>query len=178
MSGGRQLKRKSLADHVDEALRRVEQLERRYDPPFGYYEIKLFADRNALDGNLDDVAILVSTGDAKFLFPIPPDLDGTHLVLAEAGLSLPGSDVLELTAGNCGSDPTNFPGTSMTVDPITIAAGDVISWTAGSEFGTTEIDAGNDMVESGDWISFNVVSDGGGDAEGLVAILQFIGWLQ
>lgn len=173
MSGGRPLKRKNVADHVDEALRRIEQLERRYDPPLGYYAIKLYADRNALDGTLDDAAIITAAGDGRFLFPIPPDLDQTNLTLAEAGVSVPGANDTEVMIGNCGSDPTTFPGTDMLNAAITINAGDVISWTYGSPVGSTSIDTANDEVQSGDWISINILS--GDDTEGLTVILQFFG---
>lgn len=175
MSGGRPLKRKSLADHVDEALRRIEQVERRYDPPQGYYAIKLFADRGALDGNLPDSAIVVVGGDGKFLFPIPPDLDGTKLVLAEAGVSKAGSEDVEIMLENLGVDPETPPGDEMLLSPIVISAGDWISWTAGSKFGTTPIDPAFAEVESGDWISINVVSTAASLAEGLTVILQFVG---
>lgn len=174
MAGGRPLKRKSLADHVDEALRRIEQVERRYDPPRGHYAIKCFADRNALDGNLPDEAIVVSLGDGKFLWPIPPDLDETKLVLAEAGVSLAGAGDTEIMLGNCGTDPTSFPGTDMLLAPITIDAGDFVSFTPGSKFGTTDIDPDEDEVQSGDWMSINVINDGDG-AEGLVIMVNFLG---
>lgn len=174
MAGGRPLQRKNLADRVDDSLSRIEQLERRYDPPRGNYAIKVFADRNALDGNLPDEAIVVSVGDGKFLWPIPPDLDGTKLIMAEAGISVAGASDTEVMLGNCGTDPTTFPGTDMLTSPITIATGDFISFTAGSKFGTTPIDTANNEVESGDWMSINILSDGGG-AEGLTLMVNFLG---
>lgn len=172
MSGGRQLRRKTLADRVDEIVRRVEQVERRYDPSEGHFVFKVFADRGALDGNLPDSSVVVSVGDAKLLWPIPPDLDTAELLLAEAGISAPGaSGDLEVMVENRGADPQTT-GVDMLTDPITIASGDVISWTYGSQNGTTEVDAANALVQSGDWISFNVLNTSDG-AEGLVVILWF-----
>ena len=160
---------------IDQAKRRIEQLERRYRFPVGFYEIKCFADRNALDGNLPDTSIVVSAGDAKFLFPIPKDLDNYRLVEAEAGISEAGSSDVEVMIGNCGADPTTFPGTDMLTGPIVIPSGDFVSWTPGQgpDANSPWIDDTANTVISGDWISVNVVADGG-TAEGLVTILQFI----
>lgn len=159
---------------IDNAKRRIEQLERRYRFPIGYYEIKCFADRNALDGNLDDSAILVSAGDGKFLFPIPPNLDESRLVLAEAGISVQAGGDIEVDISNCGADPESFPGTTMLTSNIVIPGGGWISWTYGAKDGTTPIDDTASQVQSGDWICVSVIDDGGGDGEGLVTILQFI----
>lgn len=172
MNGGRQLRRKTLADRVDEIVRRTEQVERRYDPSAGRFVFKVFADRNALGGDLPDSSIVVSAGDAKLLWPIPPDLDTAELLLAEAGVSAPGAtDDLEIMVENRGADPETT-GTDMLSSPITIPAGEAISWTYGSQSGTTPIDAANAVVVSGDWISFNVDEASNG-AEGLVVILWF-----
>lgn len=169
MSGGRQLRRKTLADRVDEIVRRTEQVERRYEPSEGHFVFKVFADRGALDGNLPDSAIIVSVGDGKLLWPIPPDLDTAELLLAEAGVSVPGTGDTEVMIENRGADPTTA-GLDMLTSPITISAGDAISWTYGAQTGPTVIDAANAFVISGDWISFNVLSTSD-DAEGLVVIL-------
>ena len=64
--------------------------------PLGYYEIKVFADRNALDGNLPDEAIVVSTGDGKFILAIPEDLHGTELVHAAAFVSVAGEVTVQI----------------------------------------------------------------------------------
>lgn len=157
---------------ADDLRRRVERLERRYRLPIGHFNIKCWADRNALDGNLPDEAIVVEAGDGKFLFPITPDLDGSELTLAEAGVSKSGSSDVEVMIVNCGVDPEPLTGTDMLTGEITIPAGDWISWTAGSVAGTTVIDDANSQVESGDWIMVSVVADGT-DAEGLVVILRF-----
>jgi hypothetical protein len=59
--------------------------------PLGFYEIKVFADANALDGLLPASATNVSVGDGKFIFAIPRDLDGTELVHAEAYVTSTGA---------------------------------------------------------------------------------------
>jgi len=159
---------------IDEVRRRVERVERRYRLPVGHFEIKCFADRNALDGNLDDSAIVVSVGDGKFLFPIPPDLNGSELILAEAGISKSGSSDVEVMIVNLGTNPEPLTGTDMLTGNIVISAGDWVSWTPGSSSGTTVIDDANSTVDSGDWICVNVIDDGGGDAEGLVTLLRFV----
>lgn len=159
---------------IDNLRRRTEQLERRYRFPIGYYEIKCFADRNALNGNMPDSAIFVSAGDGKFLFPIPPGLDESRLDLAEAGISKSTSGDLTVMITNVGVDPEPLTGTDMLTAPITIAGGDWVSWTPGANVGSTPIDDTASQVQSGDWIMISVVSAAGGDAEGLVVILQFI----
>jgi hypothetical protein len=152
-----------------------DQLFRRPPPKRrqGYYEIKVFADRNALDGNLDDTAIVVTAGDGKFLFPIPISLDNCTLTEAEGGISATGSSDVEVMIGYCSTDPTTFPGSDMLTAPITIAAGDFVSFVAGTPTRVTPIDTANDLVLCGDWLSVNVTGDGGGTAEGLVVMLQF-----
>lgn len=159
---------------IDQSKRRIEQLERRYRFPIGYYEIKCFADRNALDGNLNDGAILVSAGDGKFLFPIPPNLDESRLVMAEAGISVQSSGDIQVDVSNCGTNPESFPGTTMLTSNIVIVAGDWVSFTPGAKEGTTPIDTTASQVQSGDWICISVTDAGGNDGEGLVTMLQFI----
>lgn len=132
-------------------------------PPRGHFEIKVFADRGALDGNLSDASIIVSTGDGKFVFVVPPDLHGTQLVVAEAGLSAVGSSDVEVTLGNLTT------AVDMLTTPITIPAGDFASYPPQA----TDIDEANAVVSQGDRISVNVDAAGGGDAEGLVVILEF-----
>lgn len=153
----------------------ADQLFRR--PPImrrgGHFEIKLFADRGALDGNLPDSSIVVSDGDGKFMLVIPPDLNNAWLALAEAGISVAGGVDVEIELINVGPDPSSPATTNMLLSPITIDAGDFVSWTPGSSMGSTPIDNSNAQVLSGDWISINVISGGGDTAEGLAAILDF-----
>ena len=132
-------------------------------PPVGHFEIKVFADRGALDGNLPDSAVIVSTGDGKFIFVVPPDLDGTYLTLAEAGISALGSDDLEVTIYNL------TQAVDMLTTPITIPSGDYASYLPVA----TDIAEANSQVAAADRISINVDAAGGGDAEGLMVILEF-----
>lgn len=64
---GRPLNRQSLESLVAQLEKRIESLERRRDVS-GIYQIKLFAD--------DEV---VTTGDGRFIFEIPYDLDKARL---------------------------------------------------------------------------------------------------
>jgi len=136
------------------------------DPVFlpGYYSIKVFADRGALDGNLSDTAIVVSTGDGKFIWEIPTQLDGTRLSFVRIFVSLAGSDDLLVQLHNI----------TQAVDMLTtrakIDAGDLSSKTSVTP---VVIDATNDLVADGDQIRIDVDSDGGGDAEGLGVIAGF-----
>jgi hypothetical protein len=129
--------------------------------PFGFYEVKLFADRNALDGNLPDESIVVSTGDSKFVIWIPEDLDGTSLVYAAAGLSLAGSvtvQVRNLTQGY------NFLTTVISI---------VSEYFSYPVSGTAPVILNpHDPVETGDRIGFNVLT-ADGTAEGLGVLLAF-----
>jgi hypothetical protein len=129
--------------------------------PFGFYEVKLFADRNALDGQLADELIVVSTGVNKFVIWIPEDLDGTSLVYAAAGVSVAGDvtvQVKNLTQGY------NFLTTVITIDsayfsyPVSGAAPVIAN--------------PHDPVETGDRIAFDVLT-ADGIAEGLGVMLAF-----
>lgn len=165
MSGGRPLKRKSLSDWVDDLTGRMEQVERRYEPRYGQYEIKVFADRGALDGNLPDSAIIISPGDDKFEWPIPEELDGCVLLNAQAGVSVVSS------AGDIVVSLTNLTAAVlMLTDPITIDAGDFNSYTSAAP---SVVNQANALVATGDRIGINVVSEGT-DAEGLAVIATFI----
>ncbi len=153
----------------------ADQLFRR--PPVtrrgGHFEIKLFADRGALDGNLPDSAVVVSDGNGKFMLVIPPDLNGATLALAEAGISAAASIDVEVDLINVGPDPSTPASTPMLLSPITIATGDFVSWTPGTSVGSTPIDTTNAQVLSGDWISIDVLSGGADTAEGLAVVIDF-----
>ncbi len=153
----------------------ADQLFRRPGTPGqAHYEIKLFADRGALDGNLPDSAVIVSDGDGKFMLLIPPDLNGAELSLAEAGISAADGSDLNIEVINVGNDPGSPSPVNMLATVITIATGDFISWTPGAAVGTTVIATPPDnSVQSGDWVQLNVASGGGDTAEGLAVILEF-----
>lgn len=126
-------------------------------PALGYYEIKVFADRNALDGNLPDEAIVVSTGDSKFVFAAPRDLDGCELHHAAAFVSVAGD--VEVMVRNV-TQAYDFLTAAITLSGDTYAA-----------LPATDIDTGN-VVDEGDLIAVDVDS-ADGTAEGLGVILHF-----
>ena len=143
---------------------RVTNLERRIPPSSGIYEIKVFADANALDGNLPDSATVVSTGDGKFIWAVPVDLDTYYLTMAEAFITTlsSGGDV-EVMIRNITQSQDMLNG------PITIAAGNFTSFPLGL---TTDIDFANAQVDFADLLSVDVDSAGTG-AQGLGVILRF-----
>jgi hypothetical protein len=131
--------------------------------PLGRFVIKLYADRDALDGNLPDTAIVCSVGDGRFVMTIPPDLNGTSLWVAEASVSAVPSDDIEITIRNLTQS------LEMLTSPIVIPSGDFASFPPAA----TVINASNNLVMEGDRLSFNVDNDGGGDDEGLAVIVGF-----
>lgn len=136
------------------------------DPLFlpGYYNIKVFADRGALDGNLPDSAVIVSTGDGKFVFEIPAQLDRTRLTYVRIYVSTVGSAALIVQLHNI----------TQAVDMLTTRAqidtGDLSSKTSATP---VVINAANSLVNDGDQIRVDVDSAGGGVAEGLGLVAGF-----
>ena len=128
----------------------------------GHFECKLFADRNALDGNLPDTAIVVSTGDGKFVIdPIPEDLDGTQLVHAAAGVSAPGAVTVQLR--NITQSNLDLLSTRITID-----SGEYSSYTAA----TPPVIIASQPVATGDRIAIDVDAASGAP-EGLSVVLRF-----
>jgi hypothetical protein len=129
--------------------------------PLGYYEIKVFADENALDGNLPDSATVVVVGDEKFVWPIPIDLHKTEIIHAAGGVSTLGEvtfEVVNLTQ-------------AVTLATVTIDSGEYTSYFGTDPEPTLPADA---PVEMGDRIAINVTA-ADGSAKGLTAIVQFAG---
>jgi len=96
------------------------------------------------------------------VFVVPPDLDQTKLVTAEAGISTVGSSDVEITLGNLTA------AVDMLTTPITIPAGDYASYPPEA----TDINETNATVTQADRISINVDASGT-TAEGLMVILEF-----
>ena len=120
----------------------------------------MFADPNALDGNVPDIARIVSTGDGKFIFVIPEDLDGTELVHAAAYVTVAGAVTVQIRNITQAFD---FLTTKITVD-----ASEFSSYTAA----TPPVIDDDLVVDKGDRIAIDVdVADG--TAEGLGVILMF-----
>lgn len=134
------------------------------DPAFqlGYYEIKVFADRDALDGLLPDTAIVVSEGDGKFIFAIPADLDGCELHQCAAFVSVAGAVTVQIRNITQAYD---FLSTKITID-----SGDFTSYAAA----TPPVITDDLIVDKGDRIAIDVDA-ADGTAEGLGVILQFTG---
>ena len=130
------------------------------DTPIGLFEIRVFADRGALDGNLPDEAIVVSTGDGKFVFPIPHDLDQAELVHAAAGVSLAGAVTVQIRNVTGAYD---FLSTKVTID-----SGEFTSYTAAAP----PVIDDTKFVDKGDLIAIDVDA-ADGTAEGLAVILHF-----
>lgn len=143
---------------------RVHSLERRVPPSAGIYEIKVFADANALDGNLPDSATVVSTGDGKFIFAIPHPLNNYYLTLAEAFIT---------TASSGGLVTVQIRNITQTQDMlttrITIDVGEFVSYFAATP---SVINYANAQVDTGDRISVDVDVAGTG-AQGLGVMLGF-----
>jgi hypothetical protein len=116
------------------------------------YEIKVFAD--------DEVVV---TGNYKFIFAIPEELNQFILVTAEAYVSTDSSSGdIEIMIEKLGDS-------DMLLSPIIIDAGELSSYTSASP---SEINSSQDDVATGSQISINV-TDGGTAAKGLGVILRF-----
>jgi hypothetical protein len=124
------------------------------DPiPMGLFEIKVFSD-----------AQTVATGDGKFIFAIPSDLDGLRLVDADAyvtTVSSSGNPTIQIRNVTDSQD--------MLSTRITIDASEFTSFTAAT---APVINTTYDDVVTGDRIAIDVDVAGTG-AKGLGVILRF-----
>jgi hypothetical protein len=118
-------------------------------------DIAVFAPRNALDGNLPDSAIVVSTGDGKAWFFVTEAEDGHIVVGVEAGVSEAGAVEVQLRNE---TQTTDLLATAVTID-----SGDNTSHTAAVPvvIDDTVILATGDLI-------FVDVDDADGTAEGLI----------
>lgn len=143
---------------------RVHRLERRVPPSEGLYEIKVFADADALDGNLPDAATVVSTGNGKFIFAIPLPLNLYWLTTAEAFITtVSSSGAVNVMIRNV-TDAVDMLSTAITID-----SGDFTSYAAATP---SVINYANAQVTTGDRIAIDVDGAGTG-AKGLGVILGF-----
>ena len=135
-----------LRDHSDR-LRALEAIP----PPPGFYEIKVFADDQ-----------LVTTGDGKFYFAIPEDLDEYWLYRANAFLSTVGGGITQVQIRN------TTTGLDMLSTRIQIDAGEVTSYS-----GTPGVpNVANSQVSTADLLRIDVDSAGSGSM-GLGVMLRF-----
>lgn len=117
-------------------------------------DIAVFAPRGALDGNLPETAIVVSTGDGKAWFEVSEEEDGYTLVAARAAVSVAGAVEIQLR--------NETQSTDLLTTPITIDTGETSSRTATpAVIDTTVILAAGDQI-------FIDVDDADAIAEGLI----------
>jgi hypothetical protein len=148
--------RPSWSNVLFEQLERVRRLEA--VPNRGHYQIKVFADDNALDGNLPDSAKILVAGDGKFIFAIPDDLAQSFLWDCFCYVTTVGDSVIRVQLRNI-TQAQDMLSTRMEIE-----AGDFTSYDA-----TTQrvIDQSNNQVARGDLIAIDVDNAGGGVAMGL-----------
>lgn len=142
---------------LSRAERDIRMLYRRVIIPIGLYEIKVWADAIT-------VGKTHGTGDGRFIFEIPDDLDLKHLTVARGFVTTVGStptvvQVRNVTNGNA----------DMLSTPITIDAGEKSSETSGTP---VVIDTADSIVHRDDQISLDVDSNAA-DSAGLGVILNF-----
>jgi hypothetical protein len=121
--------------------------------PVGRYEIKVFADDT-----------VVTTGAGKFVFEIPPDLDGTNLTFVRAFVTTVSSSGLPTVQIRNVTQAADMLTTKVTID-----ASEKSSRTATT---AAVIDTANDDAADGDQIAVDVDVAGTG-AKGLGVILEF-----
>jgi hypothetical protein len=133
---------------------RSRQLFRR-PPSFGggNFEIKVFADTDAL-----------ATGDGKFIFAVPEDLDGANLLSAEGYVTTVSSSGLPTVQIRNVTDTVDMLSTRITID-----VSEFTSYTATTP---SVVNTANSAVSTGDRIAVDVDVAGTG-AKGLGVILVF-----
>jgi hypothetical protein len=128
--------------------------------PFAPFSIKCFADRGALDGNLPDEAIIVTTGDGKFHWQVEHDHDQAELVHVAAFVSVAGAVTVQIR---------NVTGAyDFLTTPLTIDSGDKSSYFAATPAVIDE----TKIVDKGDELRIDVDA-ADGTAEGLCVTVQF-----
>lgn len=143
-----------------ERIRRLEAV-----PIRGHYQIKVFADENAANGQLPASTRLVVAGLGKFILAIPDDLQLSKLTDCFCYVTTAGTGDIEVQLRNVdrGDDP-NSTGADMLSTPMTINAGDYTSYDSTPQ---RVIDPSTYQVFTGSMIAIDIIDDGGGDAQGL-----------
>lgn len=136
---------------------RIRQLERRPPVAVGFYEIKVFPD----EGTGSETV----TGDGKFIWVIPYDLDGTNLVDADAFVTTVGSGATIIQIRNI------TQAVDMLTTRITIDANEYHSFPPGASV-QADIDEDNNTVVTGDRLAIDVDTAGAG-SKGLGVMLRF-----
>jgi hypothetical protein len=125
--------------------------------------IKLFADPNACDGNLDESVRVVVAGDGKWVFEIDRDEDEYKLFYVRAFVSLAGSGTISVQLHNI------TQGVDMLSTKVTIDSGELSSKTAAVPY---VVNDATSQVLDGDQIRLDV-DDAGAGAEGLGVNIGF-----
>ena len=122
-------------------------------PTEAHYEIKVFSDTG-----------IMTTGNGKFIFAIPNDLDGWYLIDADAFVTTVSSSGAPNVMIRNVTDAVDMLSTAITID-----ASEFTSYTAATQ---PVISSTNDQVATGDRIAVDVDGIGTG-AKGLGVILTF-----
>lgn len=155
--------RPSYSRVLRDLLGRVRRLEA--TPVRGHYQIKVFADDNALDGNLPDSGKIVTVGDGKFIFAIPDDLANSYLWDCFCYVTTAGSSVIRVQLRNIDpGDNPNTTGSDMLTTRMEIETGDYTSYSATTQKIISQV---NNQVQRGSMIAIDVDAAGGGVAMGL-----------
>jgi hypothetical protein len=120
-------------------------------PTEAHYEIKVFSDTG-----------IMSTGNGKFIFAIPDDLDGWYFIDADAFVTTVSSSGAPTVMIRNATDAVDVLSTAITID-----ASEFTSYTAATQ---PVINAANDQVATADLIAIDVDGIGTG-AKGLGVIL-------
>jgi hypothetical protein len=132
---------------------RTRQLFRRPASNTAQFDIKVFGDTQTL-----------ATGDGKFIFAIPEDLNGYNLTSAEAYVTTVSSSGLPTVQIRNITQATDMLSTKVTID-----VSEFTSYTAATR---SVVDTANDDVATGNRIAIDVDAKGTG-AKGLGVILVF-----
>lgn len=119
--------------------------------PVGFYNLKVTADANALDGLLPDTATIPTVGDGKWVVEVDKDLDGGRLVEASAYVTTAGAVTVQLRNTRTGAD--------MLSTKITVDAGEKSSYDAATQ---PVINPANATVQGGDQIAVDIDAVSGG----------------
>lgn len=137
--------------NYDRLEERVRELEKLRQPP-AHYIFKPFGEEAP------------EVGDGALIWPVPKDVDGLKLDIAEAGYSLGGSDETEISIENVTKEVLLF------VDNLIINSGDEHSDDSTPE---VDIDHAFNQVFWRDKISINIIN-APSDALGLSVTLGFV----
>jgi len=155
--------RPSYQQVLFDLLERTRRLEAMRYP--AVFEIKVFADANALDGNLPSSATDVVVGDGKFILMMDEALAYWALFSVQAYVTTAGAGVTTVQIRNVTQS------VDMLLNPCEIDSGQFTSCNADEPM---LVDQDNNIVDPCDLIAIDVDTAGDG-AQGLGVILTFTG---